>query len=191
MSYAYVDPNGAIESVVVKPSPMRTMLPGWRLLPYNLPAVDHELHTVTPVQPVPAEATEVTFEVVAVPDAQAKQLARVIALIDTEVDQVYAKVIGNRGPEYTMAEEQAKTWALGGHVGTTPDYVRVWAEATGMTDTEAAADILQQAAVWRSAALAIREHRLKAKELIRAGNLNGGLQYWRTFMEGLRTQLGL
>ena len=61
MAVAIISPEGAILGVHPKPRPTMIIPAGGRMIPYNYPPVDLELSDVQVVEPVPAEATEVTF----------------------------------------------------------------------------------------------------------------------------------
>lgn len=118
-------------------------------------------------------------------------LADALRQIDADTDALYAQVIGSRGAEYEQAERDARTWTEAGSTGDAPDSVASWAAASGMTQTQAAADILAQAAAWRGAMAQIRAQRLAAKAAVRAGTVDAALAGWAVFLGGMRLQLGL
>lgn len=68
--------------------------------------------------------------------------------IDADVDQLYARVIGNRAAEYEQAEREATVYTQVGYAGPVPGMVSAWAQAKGWTGQQAADDIVAQAAAW-------------------------------------------
>lgn len=88
--------------------------------------------------------------------------------VDTDVDRIYRDALGDRGPEYTLAEQEAKAYKAAGYSGTVPESVQAWADAKGQTATWATDDIVTQATQWRSAQSAMRTKRLAEKEAGRA-----------------------
>jgi hypothetical protein len=186
VAFAYVDTEGKVAEIVGKVSPFKLLPAGWRVLPYQEPAYDSRLYSCAPVQPVPVEAESLEFHLslVQLPVAEA------LALVDSDVDEIYAKAIGNRGPEYAQAEIDAQTFKAENYLGFVPAYVQSWADAANLTPQEAADSILQQAFIWRTTAANLRTQRLKAKASLRAGEA-GALAEWHTFVLGVRESLGV
>lgn len=191
MSTAIVNAEGAIDFVVAKVSPMYRHSVNTRFLPYNPPMYDAELFVLLPDVPVPPSAQEVTFTLTPKANHDTILVARQLAQIDKDVDLIYAQAIGNRGPEYTEAEAQAKAFANAGYTGEAPFYVSCWAEAKAWTNTEAADDILAQSVAWRTAAAQLRAQRLAAKEAVRNGNGAIAVPLWDAFVSQIRAALGL
>lgn len=117
--------------------------------------------------------------------------AEALRRIDAETDAIYADVIGNRGAEYEAAERDAQAWVDAGSTGTAPATVASWSAASGMSEAEAAADILAQAQAWRGAMQQIRGQRLGSKALVRSGSVDLALSGWATFVAAIRAQLGV
>lgn len=115
--------------------------------------------------------------------------------VDRSVDFIYGAVIGNRGPEYQQAEQDAQAFVQAGYVGMAPSSVSVWAQVKGWTNTQAADDILLQAAQWRNAQATIRAMRLQYKEAIRVATTveaqNVAMASWTQFTVAIKTQLGI
>lgn len=115
--------------------------------------------------------------------------------IDREVDAIYLSALGNRGPEYTDAEQAAQAYADAGYTGTVPDAVQSWATAKGWTATQAANDILAAAGQLRAAKSAIRAARLLRKEQVRAAAdgaaVATAMAQWTGFVTAIKAQLGL
>lgn len=118
-----------------------------------------------------------------------------IIAIDREVDAIYLAAMGNRGPEYTDAEQAAQAYADAGYTGTVPADVQSWASAKGWTATQAADDILAAATGLRNAKSAIRAARLLRKEQIKAATdgaaVATSMTAWASFAAAIRTQLGV
>ncbi len=60
MPYAYITPNGYIRLIAPKLDPFTRVQAGEKLAKYDPPAVDSELYTTTPVQPVTGDQVEFT-----------------------------------------------------------------------------------------------------------------------------------
>ena len=190
MVVAYISPEGRITDLAVKPSPFRVLAAGERVLVYSPPSHDPEFDTATPVEPVPAEAAEVAFELVPVAGATERRKTKLLAKIDSDVDHIYSLAIGNRGTEYAQAELEADYFRASGYtLDPVPDYVASWASASNITAQAAAESILSQAVLWRTAAAAIRTQRLAAKAAVRQGNLN--LASWDYFVQQITASLGV
>lgn len=120
---------------------------------------------------------------------------RSVVAIDREVDAIYLAAMGNRGPEYTDAEQAAQAYADAGYTGTVPADVQSWASAKGWTATQAANDILAAAGQLRAAKSAIRAARLLRKEQIKAATdgaaVATSMTAWASFAAAIRTQLGV
>ena len=115
-----------------------------------------------------------------------------IQKIDSDVDNIYASVQGNRGPEYTLAEQEAGAFKAANYTGTVPSSVASWATVKSATSTWAANNILTTAAMWRGAMSIIRTKRLEHKELTRTtSDLDSVQTSWNTFVKTIRTQLGV
>ncbi len=89
--------------------------------------------------------------------------------IDTAADTARARVAGDplRAVEYDRARIAAEQFAAVDYQGEVPPMVAAWA-INGRTAQEAADDILQEAAQYTAALIALRETRLAAKEQVRA-----------------------
>lgn len=187
MAIAYVNAEGAILEVAGRPSPFRKLDAGQRIVGYMPPAYDPESEVVTPVLPV--TTSEVQFIITPLPNASDIRAARMLQKIDADVDDIYAKAVGNRGTEYAQAEAEALSFQASGFtLDPVPPYVLSWASVSGMTPQQAAESILAQAHQWRSAALLIRQGRLQAKAVVRAG---GDLTAWDLFVFDVKHSLGI
>ena len=116
---------------------------------------------------------------------------RALQLIDAQADAIVRAVIGDRAEEYRQAEAEATAWHAGGHAGSAPPSVAVWASVSGMDELAACADILAQAATWRAALLQIRTARLTAKAAIRAGDDATAWADWDAFVATISAALGI
>jgi hypothetical protein len=114
--------------------------------------------------------------------------------IDADTDSLYAAVMGNREPEYTLAEYEAKGFVEAGYEGAVPDSIGAWATAKAWTAQHAADDILATAAQWRGAQKAIRANRLLRKEQVRTAGtvaeMNAAVAAWRAFHKATQAALG-
>jgi hypothetical protein len=124
-----------------------------------------------------------------------QQIAETLLQIDTDVDKIYAALLGNREPEYVLAEKEALEFQAAGYTGTVPPSVQAWATAKSQTATWAADDILLAAATWRKAQVAIRATRLLCKEGARnavdTATLSTVKTQWANFLAAIKPQLGL
>ena len=115
--------------------------------------------------------------------------------IDADTDAIYNAVIGERANEYNDAAAQAKAFKDMMYVGTAGNKVVSWATAKGWTNTQAADDILAQAAQWRSAEDAVRSNRLARKEAARNATTGSSLITiegdWVTFVNYIKGVLGI
>lgn len=186
MSYAIVKNNSIVE-ILYKISPSRKILEGERILKYDPPIVDLDVYDVSYETPI---LDNFVFTTTLKAGGTEKLINKYIIKIDEDVDYIYGKVIGNRGPEYTQAEKEAAEYKAAGYTGTVPPYVLSWANASGMTPTQATDNIIQQALAWRAASAAIRQQRLTIKEAIRAGNVSQ-MASWNAFTSYMKTSLGI
>lgn len=182
--YALINSSGYIVDISLKPT-IGGLKEGFTIVQYNPPPSDPKLYQVSPVQPV--TTAEVEFTVV--PNHKAL-VEFYLEKVDKDVDFIYGKAIGNRGPEYTQAEKEALDYKASGYLDPAPPYVSSWAEATGISNTAAADGIIAQAAYWRNASLMIRTNRLRTKESIRLGDY-GAIGSWDTFTSDIRKQLNI
>lgn len=115
--------------------------------------------------------------------------------IDSDVDDIYAAAIGNRGPEYDKAAVDANNFKAANYTGDVPITVSVWAKIKGWTNQQAADDIIAAANKLASARDAIRSQRLMQKEKARTATdqttLNQVKQNWAIFVGIVRSQLGI
>lgn len=118
-----------------------------------------------------------------------------ISRIDGDTDSLIRDVIGHRGNEYKLADEQARAFKSAGYIGTVPGSVQSWTTAKGWTATQAADDIIAVADNWLSAQASIRSNRLSCKEDARkattAAGVDTALAAWATFVAQIRTSLGV
>jgi len=70
--------------------------------------------------------------------------------------------------EYRLALVQAKEWIAAGKAGDAPDCIAVWAAASGLSESDAADNIVQTGEAWDHALAAIRSARLIGKANIDA-----------------------
>lgn len=68
--------------------------------------------------------------------------------------------------EYLLAELDVKKWRADGEPTTLPPSLQTWVDASGMTVSDAAANIEQTATAFRNALSAIRDKRLKGKAAV-------------------------
>ena len=155
----------------------------------------HKLVNGVEVECSPEEEAQILAERAAATPTLASRISAALVKVDTDVDAIYAAVIGNRGEEYRLAESDAQAFHAAAHVGTVPASVASWATAKGWTAAQACDDILATAAAWRTAQAGIRAQRLQAKESMRAaasaGELTATLASWTTFVAAARAQLGI
>jgi hypothetical protein len=121
--------------------------------------------------------------------------AQARSAIDADADAIVRDTIGDRAEEYRQAEADALAYQAAGFEGTAPASVAAWAQASGMGNPAAAENILAQAAAWRGALLAIRQHRLGTKAAVAAATGEQGiadaLELWAGFVQAMRAQLGV
>lgn len=122
-------------------------------------------------------------------------IARLVAEIDADVDEIYRLAIGLRQAEYEAAERQAQAFTDAGYEGAVPSMVQSWAIAKGWPAVAAANDILAVSAQWRGAQEQIRAQRLLRKEQARSAlgpaGLAGVRATWAAFVVAVRAQLGV
>ena len=125
----------------------------------------------------------------------AEQQAQARSTIDQDADAIVRDTIGDRAEEYRQAEADTLAYQAAGFEGTAPASVAVWAQASGLGNQAAAQSILEQAAAWRGALLAIRQNRLQAKADVGAATGEQGiadaLELWAGFVATIRGQLGV
>lgn len=189
-----------------------TILPAV-LTPENLDGFDIDVLVQTPMPPLtPSTYAEVRsveyidgqwhwkWEVVQrtadeTTDILTARRPSMLLMVDRDVDDIYAKVIGNRAVEYTMAEADAQEFKNNGYMGEVPESVLDWATPKQQTAQWAADDILATAAAWRASVVEIRRARLKFKESVRTAvnldDLEAAQQEWFTFNSQIRAALGL
>lgn len=118
-----------------------------------------------------------------------------ISRIDSDADSIYASAVGNRAAEYDAAEREALAYAATGYTGQAGTLVKSWAMVKSWTDEEAADDIIQKAAEWRSAMSVIRSQRLISKEAVRIASnkseLDDAMLEWDNFVTQTRGALGI
>lgn len=119
----------------------------------------------------------------------------IISSIDTGVDLIYAKTIGNRTTEYQLAETDASTYASNGYTGTVPSTVSVWAQINGWTPKQSADDILQTSSNWRAVQQTLRSQRLTTKDRIKKASTYTEIESirseWQVFIDVIKQHLGL
>lgn len=130
------------------------------------------------------------------PPTLAERIKTAIAKIDQDTDAIIRDCIGERGNEYKLAEEEAKSFKAAGYpAATVPASVKSWADAKGWTAQQACDDILATAAAWLNAQTSIRTNRLARKEEARnattAAGVDAALASWATFVAQMRTSLGV
>lgn len=128
-------------------------------------------------------------------DVQA-EIVTFIKQVDSDADAVIAAVIGNRGGEYELAEKEALAYAAAGYPASpVPGTVLSEAIPKGLTNTQAATNILNQATAWREAQLDLRDARIARK--FEASNAANGAELdaikttWASFLVALKAQLGV
>jgi len=118
-----------------------------------------------------------------------------ILKIDTDVDALIRKVIGERTSEYELAEKEANAYKAAGYTGTVPGSVSAWATAKSWKPKVAADSIIATAAAWRSAQASMRATRLLSKEQARVAvdvtALDAIKVQWDEFMVALKLQLNV
>jgi hypothetical protein len=125
----------------------------------------------------------------------AAEKATFIRQVDADTDALIRTVIGERGSEYELAEQEATAYKAAGYTGTIPGSVASWATAKGWTATQSADSIIVASTNWHTAQAALRANRLARKEAaILAGDVAGldvVKAQWATFMAALKTSLGV
>jgi hypothetical protein len=120
--------------------------------------------------------------------------AELVSLIDSQTDAIYGAVLGNRGTEYELAEQEATAYKAAGYPTTAPTSVVSWATAKQWTNQQAADDIIATATAWRSAMAAIRSKRLLCKQLatssVASVRADASVE-WAEFVTAIKQQLGI
>lgn len=122
--------------------------------------------------------------------------SRVILLVDSDVDLIYKQVIGNRAPEYEVAERDALDFAAAEFLGDPPASVVDWADIKGWTPQQAAENIIVMATQWRHLSTAVmRPTRLRTKEQLRQTTTSDEvtviLSVWQATMAAWKQVLGI
>jgi len=86
MPFAFLTPDGAIKTVVLKLSPFMKVQPGERIVNYDPPAHDPELETVAPVFPIEGLDTQFTITPKAASVYEDVQIRRKTALVQYHLD---------------------------------------------------------------------------------------------------------
>lgn len=125
----------------------------------------------------------------------AEQQAAALSLIDSDIDALIFRVIGNRAQEYLQAEAQAQSFKDRGYPEDVPEFVASDAAAFNRTPQEAADAILEQAAAWRGALGKMRRERLFHKqEVLRCAStedLTLVLSGWVSALKEMAGMLGV
>lgn len=188
MSYATVL-KGEIKSTYLKPNPLVKLNPDERMVQYDPPDVDQAYYDITPVTPVTGKFVE--FAVTEKPEAAQLRINNFVAKVDSQVDEIYKLVIGNREPEYRQAELEALAFSSANFSGTAPPTVVAYALAENISNQTAAESILQKAAEWRLVSNEIRAARLSAKAKARAGALSDAASEWVQLLAFLSVSLNI
>lgn len=118
-----------------------------------------------------------------------------IQKIDDDVDDIYAKVVGNRFAEYQDTAAEAKAFKDASYIGTAGSSIVTWATVKGMTTTWATDDILETAAAWKAVQAQLRRMRLTHKEQARVAASYTQLQAihasWISTLTYIKTSLGI
>lgn len=115
--------------------------------------------------------------------------------VDLEVDRIYAQVVGLRGEEYAMAENEARTFLIDPEQEP-PASVADLALIKAIDPVDAATLIVTQADNWRNMSVrVIRPARLQVKESMRAADTTAEIelleQAWLAKVAEWRTTLGI
>ncbi len=76
MPHAFLTPTGHIREIVAKPSPFMRLAEGERMVRCDPPAIDEELQTAVPIEPVPQDAQSVSFAIQDLPAEAVNQVLR-------------------------------------------------------------------------------------------------------------------
>ena len=136
-----------------------------------------------------------SIRAVTLSEINAKIIASVLQ-INRDDNKIYADVIGNKTTEYLDAAADAKAYKLAGYPSEpVPSSIKSWADAKIWTNQQAADDIISQEIAWKTAAAAIRQYRLKAKEDVKRATTMAGITtamaIWSAFVTSIRSQLGV
>jgi hypothetical protein len=112
-----------------------------------------------------------------------------------DVDTLYAIAIGNRGPEYSQAETDARAYKAASYSGAVSPYISEWALAKGVTNQQSADSIIARADALQTAKLAMRNQRFASQKAMQdatdKAQLDAAVATWEFFIASLRTALGL
>lgn len=108
------------------------------------------------------------WRVEALPEADVAQSLtqrklHLVQRIDSDVDMLIQRVMGNRASEYELAEKEALQFKAAGYAGDVPASVQSDADANGQTPRWSTERILATASAWRTAQATLRARRLMAK----------------------------
>jgi len=93
MTIVYVNADGSLAGMFPKPNPFHNIPPGGRMLPVVDPVFDPDLQYLVSNEPVPSDATEVTFRVVD------KDPATVAAVLTKRMTAAIQKHLDTRAQE--------------------------------------------------------------------------------------------
>jgi hypothetical protein len=128
------------------------------------------------------------------PLSLADQLA-FIAQVDADVDKLYDQAVGNRGPEYLDALNDALAFKATGYTTPVPQSVTDWSVISGLSLQAATDNVIAAAGALKAAQTAIRKQRLACKQAARVATTQDALDavkaQWATFINAVKTQLGL
>lgn len=97
--------------------------------------------------------------------------------VDAAADAAYVAIGGpspGRLAEYRQANDDAVAFKAAAYAGDVPATIGCWMQATGWTAQQACDDILETAAAWNAALVAIRSARLLGKAAVNAATTAAG-----------------
>jgi hypothetical protein len=122
-------------------------------------------------------------------------VAAFITQVDADVDKLYDQAVGNRGPEYVDALNDALAFRATGYTTPVPQSVTDWSVISGLSLQAATDNVIAAAGALKAAQTAIRKQRLACKQAARVASTQAALTaakaQWAGFLKAIRAQLGL
>lgn len=141
--------------------------------------------------PVEEQATALAADVVPLAILSGAAIAKTYS----DIDEIYAAAVGNRGDEYKLAEADALAFKAAGYAGVCPASISSWKPSSTLTNQQKADTVIAQAIGLRSAISAMRVQRFASQDAMMAAitqaQLDAAVATWGAFILATRTSLGL
>jgi len=165
------------------------------------PAFDSTTHEDTGVINFTAGNTTFTRVIVALPAETialnlAKAKDKAIRKVDSDVDAIYLDAVGQRVPDYLLAEKEAILYRDAGYTGIVPSIIQDEVDrGSASTPQQATDNILALALALNTAKIDLRKKRLDTKAIIRQAaviaDVNTAMAIWGNNVIAIRSNLSI